>query len=160
MLYNTSYKRDAILIESVDSMFDQVIGRTPRLHLSPVQDLLENRTLYLTLPRQIGKTKYISSVSEMFSNPLIFIPTVALGKCCYGDHRDGLFSVPQILRNPDGLRGMRYKADVFFFDEVSYNDAVKTLQLFDSITRGISRRCVVLGLNTQNLGQLQQQNSM
>jgi hypothetical protein len=148
MLYNKSHKRNPAFLESVDNMFDQIIGQPPRLHLSPLQDLIEYRTLYLSLPRQTGKSQYIGEVSKMFSNPLIFTPTRRMGEDLFGKHTDGLISVSSLIRNPDLLRGMRHKADVFFFDEVHYDDAIKTLQLFDSITQGISRRCVVLGLKT------------
>lgn len=138
---------DTTIIKSVDAILDTLIMQPPlRNDLGRVNERMEYRTAFLTLPRQCGKSTYIKEVSKLFLNPFIFVRSQHIIEQSYAGTAHAY--VPDSVSAIEMMRCNDASPDIILFDEIDYRDAQIILELFENSVTKYNRRCVVLGLRT------------
>lgn len=156
MIYETTRKPvfDDTIIRGVDAIVNGMYySKTEdyKVHLPPLAYLNEYRSMFLSLPRQTGKTTYIkklySYLQDMSHHPVI----VTRRKVDADDNFGRNFETKTVceLKNIRAISGKQYYYDVILFDEVQPQEAKEVLGVISPYQdRFCSKINFVLGLYT------------
>ena len=143
---------DDTLIRSVDRVVTSFLHRTNEPnYIGKYDALLEYRSLFLSLPRQCGKSQYLAKLSTILKDAWVFHPTVAVKESAtqrYSYWNSIQHFVP-FKTLPNNLRGIPYVQwpRYMIFDECTLEEVRMTVLAMQEYGYS-AKKITLIALNT------------